>query len=191
MITDSVPWKRELFRIARRIESWRKQKRFPQATLFAVEKELFVAFYVIRKLMDAKTKLSFNVRDLQTPIRAYSAISTRKPDLLHWDKVDKYYELSTSKKRSISLIDLCNCFVHSYVFLPVLGESGGLDSILFNNDREKDNHVFLVKAEKLQKLFDKVANDDIMHLRMERDSNGEWKILESFNKEPMDRKIRC
>jgi hypothetical protein len=60
VIGDSAPWEAELLRIADRLEKRKTQKRWHEESRFLVERDIMIAAYIIRKLMEAK-KLSDHV----------------------------------------------------------------------------------------------------------------------------------
>lgn len=184
MIWDSEPWKRELYKTSRRIARWREQKRWNEASLVAIEKDIFCAFYGIRKLLEAKIKLSFECRDTQTPVSIHNS-KNKKADLMNWHKLDELYDLDKSKKSQMCLKDLCNSFVHSYVFMVSAGPQG-FEGIWFNTDRNKNSSLFFIRADKLQHLFDRVAHDDVLRFSMSRMPDGEFKVTMLSNKIPPD-----
>ena len=78
MIDDSVPWKNELLRIAGRLERRRSQKRWTGKTSFLIERDIMVAAFAIRKLIEAH-KLSDDVTSHQVAVMRHS-LSGRIPD---------------------------------------------------------------------------------------------------------------
>jgi len=141
-----------------------------------VEREVFFGFYAIRKLLEAKTKISFEARDTQTSVRVYKA-KAKSADLMNWHKLDELYDLSESTQKPMSLNDLCNSIVHSYVFVANVEQ--GLNSILFNTDREKNTCLLELDAKRLQSVFERIANDDVNSMEMIRGADGEWKVIKA------------
>ena len=57
MMWESQPWKDDLLKTAKRLEARTKQKRWPPRSEANIEKEIFYAFYAIRKLIDRGTRV--------------------------------------------------------------------------------------------------------------------------------------
>lgn len=182
MIWESGPWKDHLAKTAKQIAKWRTQTRWTEASLVKIEKEIFFGFYAIRKLLETKTKISFEARDTQTSIRVYKAKS-KKADLMNWHKLDELYDFSESKRRQVCLYDLCNYFIHSYVFVAKV-DSSGFHSILFNTDRERTECLLEIDAQRLQKVFELIGSDQVNSAIMLRGADGEWQIVKASRKKP-------
>jgi hypothetical protein len=69
VISDSIPWKRRLSKHGKALSKRTVQRRWGSAAFTAVEFDVFLAAYAIRKLSEAK-KLSDEVEAM--PIKAYS-----------------------------------------------------------------------------------------------------------------------
>jgi hypothetical protein len=177
MIWDSEPWKYGLLKSANLVSRWRKQTRWSEQSLFKVEREVFLGFYAIRKLLDAQLKLSFEARDFQTSVNIYKATG-KKPDLMNWHKIEQCYDLTSSEKASWSVRQLCNTFVHSFIFIARTDKCG-LHSIYFNTDRNRFSCLMEISAEQIEKIFTKIGGDEINELKMERDTYGEWQITKA------------
>ena len=91
MISDSVPWKIELLRIADRLEKRQTQKRWSEQSFFLAERDVMLAAYIIRKLIEAK-KLSDDVTGREVVVIQHP-LSGRVPDLMSYERVWKNYDL--------------------------------------------------------------------------------------------------
>jgi hypothetical protein len=124
----------------------------------SLEKDVFLAFYIIRKLMEAH-KLSVEVEASQVSVRKIP--SAGKPvTYMNWDKIDELYDWSAASRETLPLRELCNLVVHSYIFMPSISENGGLDALLVASDRSRSTKLYEVPALGAISLLRAVATDD-------------------------------
>lgn len=62
MIDDSVPWKETLDRMADEVERRASQKRWTNRTGFLMERDVMIASFAMRKLLDTPGKISDEAR---------------------------------------------------------------------------------------------------------------------------------
>ncbi|MBF0342692.1 MAG: hypothetical protein HQL06_00525 [Nitrospirae bacterium] len=158
MIWESWPWKRELFRIASRLEKRKQQKKWPEPSLAKVEMEMFFAAYSLRKLFEA-AKISDNTTTSQFDVKVYDFIGTNVTKL-NWHKIDKHYDLTKSVHSKKEALFICNQLIHSYVFVLLFEETGGLSGIYFCSDRERHKHLYLLDIDDLISYLVKVSQDE-------------------------------
>lgn len=176
MIWESAYWKEELFRQAAHLERRRTQTRWPERSFATLEKTVMIGFYSIRKLLEAK-KISDSIRELQLPIMKYLPTGKRVT-LMNWHRAEKLYRLNEEPQISaIALYPLSNIFIHSYTFLPVHNETGGLEGILVNSERTRGDGLFHVDVADIIGVFLRVAADDPFESRMVFDeAKGDYKV---------------
>ena len=159
MIWESYPWKEELLRIAERLAKKQNQRRWTERTDANLEKDVFVGCYAIRKMIEAR-KLSEPVLSYQVSCATAPLRHGKRVTLYDWHKLDELYDFGQQTTAELALRGLCNQFVHSYVFCPVFGESGLLDSVAVASDRKRRECVYLIRVSSLIELFRAVGNDD-------------------------------
>jgi hypothetical protein len=157
MIAESSYWKREILRVAARLRRRVTQRRWPDASFSAVEMDLMVGFYAIRKLAEAK-KISDEIVEQRVLLGAYPA--TGKPVHRHnTHKLEELYALDSPRQLQRSLAFVWNQIIHSYVFIPVLGESHGLEGVLFCSDRERKAFLYELRVADVIALFKEVGRN--------------------------------
>jgi len=158
MIWESAYWKDDLLKQGAELSRRRMQRRWTDRSLARLEQSVMLGFYSIRKLIEAK-KLTDFVVTTDIPVLTY--LPKGKPiTLLNWHHIDRLYYLEEAKRESIGLIDLCNQFVHSYIFAPLFDEAGFLSAIYVASDRLREKKLLEVAVERLVWLFDLVGNDE-------------------------------
>lgn len=116
-----------------------------------------IGFYTIRKLIEAN-KLSDSVKAQNVTLTSYPRKS-KNITRLNWDKIEELYELNDASTSDIALLNLCHEFVHSYVFVPELGEQGGLAGVYFASDRSKERRLLFITTDQIVTVFTQVGSD--------------------------------
>lgn len=183
MIWDSNTWKRDLARRSKALLRRRSQKRWREDSRAAVERDVFVIAYSIRKLLDAR-KLSDEVESMTLPVLEYA--SRGKPiDFMNWDKIEDLFEMSDPSHSQWGLRALCNQFVHSQVFMTALGDHGGLEGLFVTSERDRNKRLLFVQIDDYIGAIEEVAEDDIVSMSTRRDATtGEMRILRKSRMPP-------
>lgn len=158
MIWDSSPWKDDLLKRANTLERFKDSNGLTDDELVVVEQTIMVAFYTIRKLIEARTKLSTSTSHKTVSLIAYPP-TDKITTLLNWHRTDKLFDMNTSSTITKDILFLCNQFVHSYIFTPCLSETGGLECIFVTSDRERRNFLYEVEINTIIDLLRMVGND--------------------------------
>ncbi|NEA34842.1 hypothetical protein [Streptomyces sp. SID13031] len=178
MIADSIPWKEELWRVARNLERRKTQARWTARSGFLVERDTMTAAYAIRKLIEAH-KLSDEVRAEQIPAQRHVLIGD-PVDFWSRDKFIEHYDMENPENVTLSLINLCNQIIHSLIWMRSMdGESMRFDGIFVCSDRARKQHVYFIHVDSLIETFRSVANDDIVTLQMQRDAQGDMHVIKA------------
>ena len=183
MIRESYPWKTEIWKSARYFERLRNQHRnLSGRQCFCVEKHVFLSFYAIRKLIEAK-KLSDECTSQQVSVTTYPC--TGKPIThFNWHKSDEHFDFGRPTQSKWSVLNLCHQFVHSYVFHVVAGESSGLAGFMVASDRQKKDSLVEIHIGTSISLFDAVVQDDIVSSHWCRDPKTGAESFSLSNKLP-------
>ncbi len=157
MIWESAFWKDDLLRRARELRKRKAQRRWREESCARLEQLTMMGFYGVRKLIEAK-KLSCATANRR--VRLQSFRPTGKPvTLLSWHKLDLAYHLDRPEKSTMSLLELCNQFIHSYVFCPSFGEGAELAGFLFASDRQKRRGLLSVGIDQVIDVFELAGRD--------------------------------
>jgi hypothetical protein len=159
MISESPYWKTDLLRRAILLRKCMSQKRWTAVSFAKCEQTIMIGFYSTRKLVEAK-KVTNALAG--RPIRVHFYQSKGKQvTRLNNHRLDALYDLSKSHKQTISLVELCHQFVHSYIFMPAFNEGGALSAILFASDRQRSKALFQIEVQTVISVFEKVARDEV------------------------------
>ena len=168
MIAESKYWKKPLLRIAKRLRRFKSQHELTNRSFVQIERDVFIGFYSIRKLFDSFGKVTDATRGLQTQLLWYRNIK-----LVTWrnkDDIEKCYDLAKSHRESRTARFICNKIIHSFVFIPTIGDLGGLAGIFFTSDTDKDNRLYSIEIDAVIEIFERVGNDDPCQIEWRRSS---------------------
>src|SRR5437867_8953010 len=116
MISESRFWKADLARWAGHLERRIRARRWSDASTARVEKAVMLGFFALRRLIESKGRLSDSTIQARLRLTAFPSKS-RHITLINWLRVDRHFSLASPRPRRLGLEDLCNQFIHSYVFL--------------------------------------------------------------------------
>jgi hypothetical protein len=158
VIFESSYWKDDLLKIAKRFYKRIYQIRWYERSLVNVEKDIFVGFYIVRKLIEAG-KLSTLTENLKVNLVEYKSTG-KTVTRYNRHKIEELYDLSNRHAVEVDIIYLCNQIVHSYIFAPGFSdESGELAYLLFCSDRKKGEGIYKIPINNVIAIFELVGND--------------------------------
>ncbi|MDP1946158.1 MAG: hypothetical protein Q8L77_01545 [Nitrospirota bacterium] len=151
--------------MARQLQKRTKQRRWPERSLAKLEKEVFIGFYGIRKLLEAR-KLSDRLSKKCVAAEAFRYTGARQITIYNWNsKFADAYDFENSAKINMSLEFICNQVIHSYVFKEVFDEGGALAGIFISSDRKRNESLYYISLPELIKVFLSVGSDYPTHQR--------------------------
>ncbi|UZX02480.1 hypothetical protein F8G81_07510 [Arthrobacter sp. CDRTa11] len=176
MISDSIPWREELWRVADRLEKKSKQQRWTERSSFLVERDMMTSAYAIRRLNEAH-KISDVLAKTRVPVIRYARIGG-VPDIWNRQEFWEHYDLENGQGDQITIPHLCNQLIHSFVWII----SGNKDTELFDgafvaSENERHKHLYFLPVESLIDLCRKVAAEDIGSVQYQRGTDGIMRIV--------------
>ncbi|WP_041784155.1 hypothetical protein [Micromonospora sp. L5] len=179
MIGDSIPWREELVKVADRLERRRRQRRWHERTYFLIERDIMISAYAVRKLSEAG-RLSRILRGTPIKVTRYELVG-QVCDQWHtefWESFD----MESPTTVNLSIADLCNQIIHSFVWRISVTEVGSLfDGIYVSSDRQRRKFLYFVSAEVLIHLFREVGEEDIVEYALRADAKGERYIVDAIS----------
>lgn len=154
MIYESSYWKEPLLKAATWLRRVRLGENVRETTLVKIEKELFVGFYSIRKLLET-VKVSDSTKKKKFDLVWHP--NKMPVDWLNHHIVEEHYDLTKSNQESRDIGFICNLFIHSYVF-TLVGENK-LEGVYVASDRTKNQKVYYVPIEVVLSAFRLVGRD--------------------------------
>jgi hypothetical protein len=169
MIHESSYWKDDLLKLARTLERRIIQTRWGDKNLFVVEREIFLGFYAIRKLIESK-KISDSISRRRHELKEFPYSGNADSLVTHMR--DTEYDLSSGKVSHLTTIDLCNQFIHSHHFLPFLPDGKHLIGFFFCSDRKRTSGIYLINIFTIVDIYRSVGSNYPTSMRTKLLSSG-------------------
>ena len=154
MISESSYWKEPLLKSA----SWLSQVRISESTqertFIKIEKELFMGFYSVRKLLET-AKVSDATKKEKYEVQW--SPNTNPVNSLNRHEIDELYNLNVLNKETRDIGYICNLFIHSFIFL--ISSNGKLEGIYVTSDRIKNNIIYFISIKNILAIFRHVGHD--------------------------------
>ncbi len=171
MIHESYPWKLELWKTKRKIEKYNSFRRFKKKNDVAyteIEKGIFYSAFIIRKLIDCKTKLSDEADNYafkvygRKPLKHITSLTICPNENSHdWEKAILY---------TVNGKDICNWLIHSYIFFIGEDEKKPASHFFVSSDYDKNKILYMISMDDWLEYIQFVATDDIVAIDTHYDS---------------------
>lgn len=187
MIDDAVPWKEALGRIAVDVERRAGQKRWTARTGFLVERDVMVASFAMRKLLDTPGKISDETKAERVQVLSHPLVG-QQPDFWSRHEFWQMFDLEQGNRERISVRELCNRVVHSVVFSFNGSEKPPhrLDGIFVASDRSSKQSLTYIEVTELVRVLRNYADDDVVYMTMHRDADGRMHVTEASREAPRE-----
>lgn len=157
MIFESKYWKGDILKAAKRLKNSSTQLDWSEKNFVRIEKDIFVSFYAIRKLIDCQ-KISDEISISLVSVISYKSLG--KPTTrMNWYEFEELYDLKNGKKEKINLRTLCNQIIHSYIFFPSFNRKKIFNGIYITSDNNRNRKLFKVRIAEIISIFEKVGNN--------------------------------
>jgi hypothetical protein len=167
VIQDPLPWTEELAdAISRCEQAWREHPGASTDWLtLQAEKAVFLTAFVARKLMDSgRVPAGICGRSVEVGlVEPHSAVGVHI-GYVSWRELDSIYDFDTGATRRLSMRQLFDQLIHSYVFLVVGAYDSSVDDpygLYFNSDRSRDHELLYLGWETYKQLIGAVEQATI------------------------------
>ena len=157
MIWESSNWEEPLLDMAARLEELMIAENISEAQRVQIEKDIFIGFYSIRKLIEAKTKLTDKASKKEITMHWYPNI--KKANCMNWHHIGILYDFSRVNQETRKIRFVSNLIIHSYVFTIYENENGGLAGIFFNSEKYKNEKLYELNIDDIIDIFNQVGRD--------------------------------
>jgi hypothetical protein len=184
MVWESWYWKQRLKKLADEIELISGESDASTLDISNLEISIFSGFFLVRKLIEAQTKLSSKTENQSVSCRVSNKVpNTPRVDIMNRFDWHELYDLSTFDENEVPLKKLCNIFMHS-IFLWMICdeqasefETGPVTGVHLTSDYEKEKQVYWVEISAILAAFRSVIEDEQDIVSFTRDpETREWKI---------------
>ncbi|WP_148208499.1 hypothetical protein [Solidesulfovibrio magneticus] len=176
-----------------RAANWLERMRFEEDDAKAekqfvrFEKELFFGFYLVRKLFDT-LKISDATKQCVIFVQCFPIVEM--VEYFNRDDIDRFTDFDREYVKMVALYELCNQFVHSYIFVPQIDEENKLLGCFVSSERNcspdrivvssKRPKVYFVGLADIVSIFRRVGKDyPSQFTRFYDEKEQEWKSFVS------------
>lgn len=174
MIEQHSYWRRDLLGFASALEKRYRQKRWSNPSRYKIEKEIFLSFYIIRKLIESK-RLTSSVVASGHIVTWYPIIigATPSTDPRTFASTYLLYHgwLEEWTPREIS-----NQFIHSFIFSPFRIPRGDMLGIFFTADRESKVGLHYIKLITVIDIILSAARNRPIRRKLVQKADGTFKV---------------
>lgn len=174
MIFESGPWKNDLSCYRNKIVKYQASSYFQndddEIAYTELEKSIFYSAFVIRKLVECKTKLSDDADHYALKVEVFD--SKKHFDNMHHSTSDDSHNWESSKKQTKQGKDICNWLIHSLIFELVYNEDQSVEGFCVSSDFDSDKCLYYVMLKDWLNYIEFISSDDIAELSAERTENG-------------------
>lgn len=170
MISDSYSWKRDLLRRKYLLEKYSASALMDEENdnaSMVLEKAVFYSAFIIRKLIDCKTKVSDRVDTHPFRVKRYSTMGMNI-HMLRKLNVNSH-DWSSEKSITVNGKDICNWLIHSYVFAFGCGESRKVEGFFVSSDYDRNKFLYFVELSDWVKYMNIVSHDSIVEMSLRFD----------------------
>ncbi|HAS8362652.1 TPA: hypothetical protein I7715_22135, partial [Vibrio vulnificus] len=170
MINVSKYWKDDLLKLAEKLTLRLVQKRWGEKNIYTLEKDIFLGFYSVRKLIESR-KISDSVKNQNYKVRKINF--SGDPDKIIPSSVDSDYDLvSSTEIHTLNTMQICNQFIHSYYFVPFFPTGTSPVGFFVCSDFDKKNCIYFITIFDVVEIFKTVGENYPTTMTIEKLQNG-------------------
>lgn len=176
MIEQHLYWRQDLLKFAERLEKRYRQKKWSDRTRYNIEKEVFLSFYIIRKLIENR-RMNGSVSSSRHTVTWYPIIIGKTPSAE--PKTFAFtYLLYHGWHEELTPVKLCNQFVHSRIFSPFTMKPlrGDMLGIFFASDCQSKTGLYYITLVKVIEIILSAGRNRPIKLKLVRKPNGSFKV---------------
>lgn len=170
MIQVSNYWKEDLIKLADKLLLRMVQKRWGEKNFFTLEKEIFLGFYSVRKLIESK-KVSDSLTNKSYVVQKLNFVGN--PETIIPKSADSDFNLiRDTEKTSLTTVQICNQIIHSYHFIPFFPNGENLIGFFVCSDFERKKCLYLITIFEVADIFKAVGQNYPDRIAIKRLENG-------------------
>lgn len=176
MIFESGPWKDDLSSYRGKIMEYCSSNYFQNdddvsdKAYSILEKSIFYSAFVIRKLVDCKTKLSDEADCYALKVEIFES-KKQFDNMHHWTSEDSH-NWESSRRQTKQGTDVCNRLIHSVIFELTYNDDKSIEGFCISSDKNCDKCLYHVTMKDWLNYIDFISSDDISEFSVERTKKG-------------------
>lgn len=186
MIHESYPWKEDLFQRKELFLEYNTVEHFQtdeESTYTILEKAIFYSAFIIRKLLDCKTKLSDKATRYALHVGKF--VPVKEVNLLHHWPHEKSHDWNHPKKWTIQGRSVCNFLMHSCIFEFLFNEEKTVTGFLVASDKDRNQALYHVLIKEWLDYMEFIARDEVVGLTFRYDKDTHDYVCTKKTRGPM------
>jgi hypothetical protein len=163
---DSEIWKEKLEQDVRSLRKRLNQRRWTERSVVLFERELMLAFFSIRALIEAG-KLTDRTSHKEYGFITYPNKGKIVDDITKYDFYE-VFDLDAGIEKKLTLKLLTHQFIHAYVIFTEFSEEGKAVGVLLCSDWEKNNNLIQLPISLAINIIEDVISDKVRSVRLHR-----------------------
>ena len=176
MIFESAYWKQPLLTSAKRLRRFMTLETLTERQFAQFERDVFIGFYSVRKLLEAFGKVSESSRKMRLPIHWHpKRPEAPEADWRNRNDLLELYDVEVCHAEQRDVLYVAHRMVHSFIFIPARQEGSDVDGIYFTSDNDKDRRISFIQTERIAATFETFGKDYPETFRVWKDpATGKW-----------------
>lgn len=170
MISDSLPWRNELARLAVALREYASSSTWDGRTEYDIERDVMLGMFVIRRLIEAY-KSSSRLPTRRVKVRHFRLLGEEPRPLDRWS-VERYYDLKHPQSAELDVESLFHEFIHSFILSIYVDEQHRPVGVFIASERTKRRHIYEVDLTLIADLYDYVADENVWYGLFTRDEGS-------------------
>jgi hypothetical protein len=166
---ESKYWKNDLINLANDLRPKRKPKRYSEKYHVNLEKRIILCFFIIRKLMELKSKLSENIYNYRIEVTRFPAKGNSFITKINDIFFEKHYYLDKPEKKNVDVNFICNQLIHHEIIYLLRNDNRNYKSILVCSGYEQDKFLYEINIIIIIEILLLVGEDNITYSKYKLD----------------------
>jgi hypothetical protein len=153
---ESYYWKKDLLKYSKQFNPVSKPPRWSERLQVNFEKDVIIAFFMIRKLIES-TKLSSQTIEYKAQI--FRSPCVKKVNNMNFWDIDELYDLEKEESIAKDVNFLCNQLIHGGATFAYREKDRNWGGIYTCSDFERDKYVYKIPLFEIIKILEIAGND--------------------------------
>ena len=153
---ESQYWKEDLVNYQKKFQPKKKPPRWSEKLQVNFEKDVTIAFFMIRKLIESK-KLSSRTANYTACI--YRSLCVKSVNNMNFWDIDKLYDLEREEQVSKKVVFLCNQLIHGGAIYAYRGTDRNWGGIYTCSDFERQKYVYKIPLNEILQILKITGHD--------------------------------
>lgn len=153
---ESCYWKEDLLAYAKSFRPKATPPRWSEKRHVNFEKDVVIAFFMIRKLIESNKQSS---KTEKFKVKVFRSLCVKKVNNLNFYDIDNLYDLENEEVVSKDIIFICNQFIHGGATFACRDKNRNWKAIYTCSDFERDKYVYRIPVSEIIKILEVAGHD--------------------------------